>query len=206
MPDGVNSALEYYSPEMTTTRDGYFEIKTHHDEIEFTTWNAFADPPEYQNKTMYYKSAMVQSWNKFCFQGGKIEVRAQLPGVVSPESENPDLKHDKSHRVKSIAFYPTWPGIWLLGNLGRALFLPSTNKVWPWSFDECDEEGISSKNQKFSACDENPGYGLNPFQGLGAPEVDIIEGGGTEISVSIQLAPGMEKNFRIVLAEKSYDP
>lgn len=206
MPDGVNSALEYYSPEMTTTRDGYFEIKTHHDEIEFTTWNAFADPPEYQNKTMYYKSAMVQSWNKFCFQGGKIEVRAQLPGVVSPESENPDLKHDKSHRVKSIAFYPTWPGIWLLGNLGRALFLPSTNKVWPWSFDECDEEGISSKNQKFSACDENPGYGLNPFQGLGAPEVDIIEGGGTEISVSIQLAPGMEKNFRIVLAENSYDP
>lgn len=27
-----------------------------------------------------YRSAMVQSWNKLCFQGGYIEVRMSLPG------------------------------------------------------------------------------------------------------------------------------
>ena len=196
MPDGVNNALEYYSPNMTTTRDGKFIITTDHDKIDFTIWNPFADPPAFEDVTMHYRSAMVQSWNKFCFQGGKVEVKAQLPGVIDPKSGNPDLKNGNSARVKAWDFYPAWPGIWLLGNLGRALFLSSTNKVWPWSFDECDDDGLSLNNQKFSACDGNPGHGLNPYQGRGAVEVDILEGGGTDISVSIQIAPGMNKEFR----------
>ena len=33
---------------------------------------------------MQYKSGMLQSWNKFCFSSGYIEISAQLPG--SPTS------------------------------------------------------------------------------------------------------------------------
>ena len=29
--------------------------------------------------------------------------------------------------------------------------------------------------QRISACNANPGFGLNPFQGRGAPEMDILE-------------------------------
>lgn len=58
---------------------------------------------------------MVQSWNKFCMQGGMIEVRVQLPGALSESSGNPDLLLDSSARAQSLRYYPTWPGIWLLG-------------------------------------------------------------------------------------------
>jgi hypothetical protein len=137
---------------------------------------------------------MVQSWNKFCFQGGLMEVVAKLPGAVSKKSGNPDLK-DENARVENIEYYPTWPGIWLLGNLGRALFTGSTNRMWPWSYNVCDKE--LEKDQRISACDNNPGFGLNPNQGRGAPEIDLLEGGGTDISTSIQLAPGMPEKFRL---------
>lgn len=30
--------------------------------------------------TKHVESAMVQGWNKFCFTGGIMEVRAKLPG------------------------------------------------------------------------------------------------------------------------------
>jgi hypothetical protein len=137
---------------------------------------------------------MVQSWNKFCFQGGLMEVVAKLPGAVSKKTGNPDLK-DENARVENIEYYPTWPGIWLLGNLGRALFTGSTNRMWPWSYNVCDKE--LEKDQRISACDKNPGFGLNPNQGRGAPEIDLIEGGGSYSSTSIQLAPGMPEKFRL---------
>jgi beta-glucanase (GH16 family) len=41
---------------------------------------------------------MVQSWNKFCFTGGILEVDVLFPG-----------RHD----VGGL-----WPAVWLLGNLG----------------------------------------------------------------------------------------
>lgn len=125
-------------------------------------------------------------------QGGKIEVSAQLPGVTKSKL-NPD--HADWHgRVADKDFYPTWPGIWLMGNLGRALFSKSTTKMWPWSYSECNSD--LSFSQRISACNSKPGHGLNPNQGRGAPEIDIIEGGGSEISVSIQLAPGMPTKYR----------
>ncbi|ETP05193.1 hypothetical protein F441_18162, partial [Phytophthora nicotianae CJ01A1] len=37
---------------------------------------------------------------------------------------------------------------------------------------------------------------MNPYQGRGAPEIDILEGGGTEISSSMQVGPGMPDDFR----------
>lgn len=144
---------------------------------------------------------MLQSWNKFCMQGGLVEVRAQLPGAVSVNAKNPDIvanSGDARAAVHALAYYPTWPGIWMLGNLGRAIFSASTHRMWPFSYNECDSSVFPPSNQRISACDGNPGHGLNPFQGRGAPEIDILEGGGTDVSASIQIAPGMPDKFRVL--------
>jgi beta-glucanase (GH16 family) len=200
MPDGVNSALEYYSPNMSSTVTesdgrGVFQIEIREEEnITYTVYNSWTRPPSFETHSMYYRSAMVQTWNKFCFQGGRMEVLAQLPGAVSAASGNPDLGDSKA-RVENIDYYPTWPGIWLLGNLGRALFTGTTSRMWPWTYNECNEE--MSTFQRISACNDTPGHGLNPNQGRGAPEIDLLEGGGTDISTSIQVAPGMADKFRI---------
>ncbi|GMF31198.1 unnamed protein product [Phytophthora lilii] len=53
-------------------------------------------------------------------------------------------------------------------------------------------------------CDANPGSGMNPYKGRGAPEIDILEGGGTEISSSIQVGPGMHDDFRMLQDNESY--
>ncbi|GAB9463562.1 Beta-glucan synthesis-associated protein [Globisporangium polare] len=202
-PDGVNAALEVYSHNMTSTAcddDGtcYFYIKSVDEVTNVTVWNDYASPAGYETVTFYYRSGMVQSWNKFCFQGGLVEVRAQLPGAVSSASGNPDLDGGSSARAETIKYYPTWPGIWMMGNLGRAIFSASTSRMWPFSYDKCDDAVFNSTNQRISACDDDPGSGLNPNQGRGAPEIDILEGGGSAISASVQVGPGMPTDFRTI--------
>ncbi|GAB9471568.1 Beta-glucan synthesis-associated protein skn1 [Globisporangium polare] len=208
-PDGVNAALEVYSHNMTSTAcdaDGtcYFFIKIQDEVTSITVWNDYINPPGYQNVSFYYRAGMVQSWNKFCFQGGMVEVRTQLPGAVSKASGNPDITSGSSSaRAATIKYYPTWPGIWMMGNLGRAIFSASTSRMWPFSYDECKDAVFKSSNQRISACDSNPGSGMNSKQGRGAPEIDIIEGGGSEISTSMQIGPGMPTKFRMIVPDSS---
>ena len=59
------------------------------------------------------------------------------------------------------------------GNLGRATYESSSNLLWPWSFDECDRS--KQRAQMISACDITTHYALNPGQGRGATEIDILE-------------------------------
>ncbi|KAG6952604.1 hypothetical protein JG687_00012908 [Phytophthora cactorum] len=205
-PDGVNGALEIYAHNMTGTKcddDGtcYFYIEVDSDNYTVSVYNMYKHPPGYQNSTFFYRAAMVQSWNKFCFQGGMLEVRAQLPGAVSTASGNPDLALGKNGQVTDTSYYPTWPGIWMMGNLGRAIFSGSTNRMWPFSYDRCEPEIFDPSNQRINACDDDPGYGLNPNQGRGAPEIDLLEGGGLAISSSLQIAPGMPSDFRLFPAD-----
>uniref|UniRef100_M4BNE8 GH16 domain-containing protein n=1 Tax=Hyaloperonospora arabidopsidis (strain Emoy2) TaxID=559515 RepID=M4BNE8_HYAAE len=204
-PDGVNGALEVYAHDMTSTKcEGdtcYFYIKVKDDPKSISVYNMYKTPPEFQEVKFHYRAAMVQSWNKFCYQGGMLEVRAQLPGAVSDKSGNPDLALGKSGKVATKEYYPTWPGIWMLGNLGRAIFSASTNRMWPFSYDKCEPDVFNPDNQRISACDDNPGYGLNPNQGRGAPEIDLLEGGGLSISSSLQIAPGMPADFRLFPAD-----
>ncbi|CAI5721337.1 hypothetical protein KXD40_004701 [Peronospora effusa] len=208
-PDGVNAALQIYYPNMTGTAcddDGncYLYIESDIHETNLTVWNEYISPPGFENVTFYYRSAMVQGWNKFCFQGGLVTVRAQLPGAVTNATGNPDVATgSNSVRATSIDYYPTWPGIWLMGNLGRAIFTGSTARMWPFSYNECNETIFDSQNQRISACDDNPGSGMHPNQGRGAPEIDILEGGGTDISSSIQLGPGMPDEFRTFVDNSS---
>ncbi|KAG7401413.1 hypothetical protein PHYBOEH_001405 [Phytophthora boehmeriae] len=207
--DGVNSALEVYSVNMTGTEcdsddNCYFFINTTDETIVENLWNDYMSPAGYQDVYFYYRSGMVQSWNKFCFQGGRIVVRAQLPGAVTNASGNPDVATGStSVRAANIDYYPTWPGIWLMGNLGRAIFSASTSRMWPFTYNECNETVFSSQNQRVSACNDTPGHGLNANQGRGAPEIDILEGGGTAISSSLQVGPGMPENFRRIADNSS---
>ncbi|RLN62694.1 hypothetical protein BBJ29_007352 [Phytophthora kernoviae] len=205
-PDGVNGALEIYSHNMTSTKcddDGtcYYYIEVSDEPQTISVYNMYKYPPGYEDAHFYYRAAMVQSWNKFCFQGGMLEVRAQLPGAVSDASGNPDLALGKSGKVATKAYYPTWPGIWMMGNLGRAIFSASTNRMWPFSYNKCEPDVFNPSNQRISACDDDPGYGLHPNQGRGAPEIDLLEGGGLAISSSLQIAPGMPTDFRLFPAD-----
>jgi beta-glucanase (GH16 family) len=136
---------------VTTTPDGMLTIQSILDE---TTWTHLdIVEKEMVSKTTYFKSGMIQSWNKFCFTGGIIEVDVILPG-------EPDIGG-------------LWPAMWLLGNLGRATYEASTNNLWPWSYDKCDRKKQDS--QSISACNKANHFGLNKEQGRGATEIDILE-------------------------------
>ncbi|KAF0693349.1 Aste57867_15681 [Aphanomyces stellatus] len=215
IPDGVNAALELYNSSNVYTKGGKLINKVEALETNITYFNQWLDIPSFQTGTTYYSAGMMQSWNKFCIQGGMIEVAAKLPGAINNISDsehasittNPNalgFQWVKDQKVPlppltpviDGGYYPTWPGIWLMGNLGRALFTASTTRMWPWTYNECDPDLAS--NQIISACNATPGYGLNPNQGRGAPEIDILEGGGAAISSSIQIAPGMPDEYRRV--------
>ncbi len=128
---------------------------------------------------MPFRSAMLQSWNKFCFTGGIVEFRARLPRGGG-----------------------YWPALWTFGNLGRAVYQDSNTGLWPWSYDQCDadlELPPTDPPQRISACDDHDleKDGLHAFQGRGATELDVIEGAvsntgkGSYVVGSVQLSPGV---------------
>lgn len=161
--------LEWYSPDAVITANGTLTLRL----------DAF------KNHNLYYRSGMVQSWNKMCFTQGRIIVSAQLAGNGS--------------------ILGLWPGIWTLGNLVRAGYLASAEGVWPYSYDSCDAgitpnqsstDGISFlKGQRLNKCtcpgDDHPNSGV----GRGAQEIDALEGTVDSTlqvgiaSQSLQLAP-----------------
>ncbi|KAL4163790.1 hypothetical protein KRP22_005217 [Phytophthora ramorum] len=51
----------------------YLQIESIDEVNNITVWNNYLRPPAYQNSTFYYRSGMLQTWNKFCFQGGMLE-------------------------------------------------------------------------------------------------------------------------------------
>lgn len=189
---GTND-LEWYDPKQATTKGGYLRLTL-----------AKADPAS--NHDLSYTSGMIQSWNKFCFTGGIIEVSVQLPGT----SKIPGL----------------WPAVWTMGNLGRAGYGASLEGTWPYSYDSCDvgtlpnqtypgtslpqaavEKGDPSNfnmlsylgGQRLSACtcpgESHPGPARadGSYVGRAAPEIDIfeatIDGGVGKVSQSGQWAP-----------------
>lgn len=161
--------LEWYSPDAVITRNGTVQLRM----------DAF------RNHNLYYRSGMLQSWNKLCFTQGALEISTNLPNYG---------------RVTGL-----WPGLWTMGNLGRPGYLASTDGVWPYSYEACDAgitpnqsspDGISYlPGQRLSACTCDGEDHPNPGTGRGAPEIDILEGEvstvlGTGLaSQSMQIAP-----------------
>ncbi|KAH9955314.1 glycoside hydrolase family 16 protein [Russula dissimulans] len=185
--------LEWYDPRQAITKNGSLQLTI--DTVDPTT-----------NHNLSYISGMIQSWNKFCFTGGLIEVSVQLPGSSSKAG--------------------FWPAVWTMGNLGRAGYGSTVDGLWPYSYDSCDvgtlanqtypgtqtplaavENGDPEHNgvlsflpgQRLSACtcpgESHPGP-VNEdgsFVGRSAPEIDIfealIDGRRGQVSQSAQWAP-----------------
>ncbi|PLW11627.1 hypothetical protein PCANC_05828 [Puccinia coronata f. sp. avenae] len=180
--------LEWFDPDAITTNNGHLNITVTKELIH----------------DLNYRSGMLQSWNKFCFTGGYIEVSISLPG---------------SPRISGF-----WPGAWTMGNLGRAGYGATTDGTWPYSYSACDLGTLKNQTnvagtgpaaavrttgggplsylpgQKLSSCTCSGGDhpGPNVKTGRGAPEIDIIEAqvtapttGGNigQASQSVQFAP-----------------
>ncbi|KAK9710768.1 hypothetical protein K7432_008243 [Basidiobolus ranarum] len=188
--------MEWYSPNAVSTSDGSMKIRMTKEEINGHS----------------YMSGMVQSWNKFCFTGGILEVNVSLPG---------------SGNVPGF-----WPGIWTLGNLGRAGYGATTDGTWPYTYDTCDaavavNQSMPMNHNLGDQCSVQPGQRLNkcvcpgedhpnPGVGRGAPEIDVFEvsvfnGEYGTASLSDQVAPfnfNPANNDRFANKEymKIYDP
>jgi hypothetical protein len=182
--DYTNNALHYYSTSNAeTNQNGELVIAT---EAADTDIIGFDDVlREHTHVTKHFKSAMLQSWNKFCFTGGIVEAEVILPG---------------SDKIGGL-----WPAFWLLGNLARHTYVGSSEHIWPWSSTVCTEKSMDS--QRVSGCDRVGHYGMPPGIGRGAPEIDIFEVQGGPVgpnegvflespvgqpfmSASFQVAPG----------------
>jgi beta-glucanase (GH16 family) len=198
--DYTNYALQYYNSSLVRTKGGFLNISTVIQDITYDVFDIRHSPPSYKN-TKNFQSGMIQGWNKFCFTGGIIEISAKLPG---------------KHNIGGL-----WPAMWLLGNLARATYVGSSNNIWPWSYNKCDEK--HREQQLITACNRLNHFDLNRRQGRGAPEIDILEAmAGDEkdlpntpiskpyYSASLQIAPGYE-DYRPNNAERPqsgmwYDP
>jgi hypothetical protein len=86
--------------------------------------------------------------------------------------------------------------VWMLGNLGRATYLNSTEYMWPFSTNQCTERTRIS--QEVNACSDKIYDGMPPHRGRGAPEIDVFEvmmmheWEHPVLSASLQVAPGIE--------------
>ncbi|KAI9596759.1 beta-glucan synthesis-associated [Syncephalis fuscata] len=162
---------EHYIPEQASTSNGSLRITIEKKKVG----------------NQDYASAMLQTWNKFCFRGGYLEARISLPG---------------SPTVPAL-----WPAVWTMGNLGRAGYGGSTDGLWPYSYNTCDA-GVQRNQSLTNGLSWLPGQRLNkclcsdqdtPSPGVGrsAPELDLLEGaggdggnnGGGTISQSHQFGP-----------------
>ncbi|KAF7189721.1 Beta-glucan synthesis-associated protein KRE6 [Pseudocercospora fuligena] len=120
----------------------------------------------FKNHDLNYRSGMIQSWNKLCFKGGYIEASISLPG-----------------RGDTVGF---WPGFWTMGNLGRPGYAATTDGMWPYSYDDVCDAGITPNQSDPSGINWLPGMRLpactcsgedhpSPGKSRSAPEIDAIE-------------------------------
>ena len=102
-----------------------------------------------------------------------------------------------------------WPGFWSMGNLGRPGYASSTDGMWPYSYDNICDSGITPNQSSTDGLNWLPGMRLpactcsnedhpNPGVSRSAPELDVLEGSVTNldptnmigvVSQSAQIAP-----------------
>jgi beta-glucanase (GH16 family) len=144
-------SMQFYNSSTVYTRDGFLHVDAI---LQKTSWTRYDHVnKKWKTEQTNFSSGMVQSWNKFCFTGGIVEVDVVFPG-------DPFIGG-------------LWPAVWMLGNLGRATYEASTNNIWPWSFNRCVRD--MQEAQAISACNSANHYGMIPYHGRGATEIDIVE-------------------------------
>jgi len=176
--DETNNPLHYYShDQIITDASGVLNITTQLDPRNFSN----------NNETKEIASGMLQSWNKFCFTGGIVEFSAKLPGTPSTAGG-------------------LWPAVWMMGNLARATYVDSSERLWPFSSNVCDDR--TRYSQLLNSCPDDEGDNwkyddLPNDRGRGAPEIDLLEIltmtpllERSILSVSLQVAPGVREPRR----------
>ncbi|KAL8280352.1 hypothetical protein RQP46_007269 [Phenoliferia psychrophenolica] len=183
---------EWYDPANAITKDGYLELNLTKETLAQSHGNG-------------YLGGMLQSWNKFCLTGARVEMSVSLPGSPTVTGH--------------------WPAGWLMANLGRAGYGATLDGTWPYSYEACDIGTLANQTdpttggpsiittgipqyydslsylpgQRLSACtcpgENHPGPVLadGSFAGRSAAEIDIFEATaqsiGGEISQTAQWAP-----------------
>ncbi|KAN0077779.1 Beta-glucan synthesis-associated protein (SKN1) domain containing protein [Elaphomyces granulatus] len=120
----------------------------------------------FQNHEVNYRSGMLQSWNQMCFKGGRLEASISLPG-----------------RGDTSGF---WPGFWTMGNLGRPGYAATSEGMWPYSYEDVCDVGVTANQSSPDGISYLPGMRLpactcqgedhpTPGKSRGAPEIDVIE-------------------------------
>jgi hypothetical protein len=85
---------------------------------------------------MQYRSGMLQSWNKFCFTSGYIEVSLSLPGPNQETRGYVSFINVFHASAMFCSHHPVvqWPGVWTMGNLARPGYGATTDGMWPYSY------------------------------------------------------------------------
>lgn len=135
----------------------------------------------FQNHNLNYRSGMLQSWNMMCFKGGYMEASISLPG-----------------QGDTIGF---WPGFWAMGNLGRPGYAATTDGMWPYSYHDVCDAGITPNQSDPDGINHLPGMRLpactcdgedhpTPGYSRSVPEIDAIEASVTYLDPPIGAAVG----------------
>ncbi|BEJ13862.1 hypothetical protein CspHIS471_0310360 [Cutaneotrichosporon sp. HIS471] len=95
---------------------------------------------------LQFKSGMLQSWNQMCFQWSYyFEISVSLPG---------------SNRIGGF-----WPGVWTLGNLGRAGYGGTTDGLWPYTYTACDVGTLPNQTWPAGSGQTTPPGGMTTSDG-----------------------------------------
>jgi len=178
---GVTLDLEWYDPDAVTTNDGVMEIR----------FDAF------QNHNLNYRSGMVQTWNKLCMKGGRLEASLSLPG-----------------RGDTVGF---WPGLWTLGNLGRPGYAATTEGMWPYSYDDVCDAGITPNQSSPDGLSWLPGMRLpactcsgedhpSPGKSRSAPEIDVLEATNAPFDAAGNVIGHVSQSFQVAPFDIWYYP
>ncbi|QRV76398.1 glycoside hydrolase family 16 protein [Ceratobasidium sp. AG-Ba] len=163
---GTNN-LEWYSPDMVTTSDGYLNIT-----LDKHKWNK-----------LDYKGGMIASWNKFCFTGANVS----LPGTSNVYGLWPAVwaMGNLGRAGYGASLDGTWPYTYDscdVGTLPNQTFPDGTPIEARTSGDKEHDYALSYQpGQRLSACtcpgESHPGP-IRPdgtFVGRAAPEIDMFE-------------------------------
>lgn len=117
---GQTGDIEWYDPIQVTTRDGALVITMDSADVQTAklTPNSTAPFTTAQNHNLTYRSGMLQSWNKFCFSSGYVEVAIVLPG--------PDENTQGYVSFPCIVVVLFWPLFWAFSAT------PSTFLLYPF--------------------------------------------------------------------------
>ena len=151
----------------------------------------------FQNHGLNYRSGMVQSWNQLCFKGGRLEASISLPG-----------------RGDTVGF---WPGFWSMGNLGRPGYAATTDGLWPYSYDNICDAGITANQSSPDGISYLPGMRLpactcnnedhpTPGTSRSSPEIDALEASvGTLDAIGNQVGV-VSQSFQVAPFDIWYQP